>query len=433
MKNQVNNSVVKNAVVNRTVINTNEVYNPVANAVVKAMKTFGKSKSGCKSGYIQIDGDVRLCFDGGYFVNPSNGKYVFIFNGKIQVKEYNGRYGYELVKVHVFISETNEINWNVQFNGVMNAIMEQIEKYNERIEKFNNDYNAEKTVDVVEENNTIENDSDINVSENMPVESMDFISPDILNDIKSITPMDIIKGHNIDEKGLKIKVSDIIPVEPWENINIDGLYLEIEKDDDDDDYSIFLSNWPKDLNGYSNTEFLYDNEPIYDAVIRFKKQWAETIIDRIIIWDDDTINIDAPFNFYKDDIDKFIELYNNNLLPDDIKFDADTRIDKELFEKYFNTNKNDNNMEILKEQIKDVCTYALLNGRYTEWKVVAETLNIIINENPNIPNEGLIETCKSLINKIVTYTSICGPFSELQIVDNLMRISKIYKIVDNWF
>lgn len=90
-------------------------------------------------------------------------------------------------------------------------------------------------------------------------------------------------------------------------------------------------------------------------------------------------------------------------------------------------------MEIVKNQIKDVCTYALLNGKNTDWVVVAETLRKIIDENPNIPDEDLVETCVSLHNKVVTYTSICGPFRENQIVDNLLRISKIYKIVDNWY
>lgn len=91
-------------------------------------------------------------------------------------------------------------------------------------------------------------------------------------------------------------------------------------------------------------------------------------------------------------------------------------------------------MEFIKEQIKDVCTYALLNGKNTDWVVVAETLRKIIDENPNISfEEELVETCVSLNNKVVTYLSICGPFSETQIVDNLLRISKIYKIVDNWF
>lgn len=91
-------------------------------------------------------------------------------------------------------------------------------------------------------------------------------------------------------------------------------------------------------------------------------------------------------------------------------------------------------MEIVKEQIKDVCTYALLNGKNTDWVVVAETLRKIIHENPNMSFEkDLVETCKSLINKIVNYTNLCGNFSEIQIVDNLLRISKIYKIVDNWF
>lgn len=88
---------------------------------------------------------------------------------------------------------------------------------------------------------------------------------------------------------------------------------------------------------------------------------------------------------------------------------------------------------MIKEQIKDVCTYALLNGKNTDWVVVVETIRKIIDDNPNIPNEDLIETCISLHNKVVTYTSICGSFSEIQIVDNLMRISKIHKIVDNWF
>jgi replication fork clamp-binding protein CrfC len=340
MKNQVNNSVLRNSVDNNTVIYTNEVYNPVADAVVKAMKTFGKSKNGCNSGYIQIDGDVRLCFDGGYFVNPSNGKYEFIFNGKIQVKGLNGRYNYELVKVHVFIESDNEINWNVQFNGVMNAIMEQIEKYNERIEELNKEIeNFQKTVDVVEENNTIENDIDINVSENMPEESMDFISPDILNDVKSDSKKYVL----------------------FEVCEIGDVLVEI------------------------------------DGEIAFDIELANKI----------------AFDYSEKGIDTIIMTYDNYI------------------EKYENNNIN---MEIVKEQIKDVCTYALLNGRYTDWVVVAETLNKIIDDNPNITfDENIIETCKSLINKVVTYISICGPFSEVQIVDNLMRISKIYKIVDNWF
>lgn len=96
------------------------------NAVVKAVKMIDKAEY-AKVGYVNITNDMRLSFDGSRFIRDN--KDNFIFNGRIRKKCSNGRYDHYMVEIHYKNLDNNGLCLNDMVNGVLDAILANIDNW----------------------------------------------------------------------------------------------------------------------------------------------------------------------------------------------------------------------------------------------------------------------------------------------------------------
>lgn len=82
----------------------------------------------------------------------------------------------------------------------------------------------------------------------------------------------------------------------------------------------------------------------------------------------------------------------------------------------------------LKEQIKSICEYALIEGKNTDWDDVCDRF---VNINKHLSRQISINRVLEYFNGLIIMDAIKGQTNK-SLIEKLKCITKIYNIVEEW-